>query len=34
MSTPISECLYCSHLPILDELMIKIADLQVFQLFL
>jgi len=34
MSTPISECLYCSHLPILDELMIKIADLQVSQLFL
>ena len=34
MSTPISECLYCSHLPILDELMIKIVDLQVSQLFL
>lgn len=34
MPTPVSECLYCSHLPILDELMIKIADLQVSQLFL
>ncbi|OJX91186.1 MAG: HIT family protein [Paludibacter sp. 47-17] len=34
MITPVSECLYCSHLPILDELMIKIADLQVSQLFL
>lgn len=34
MPTPISECLYCSNLPILHELMIKIADLQVSQLFL
>ncbi len=34
MPTPVSECLYCSHLPVLDELMIKIADLQVSQLFL
>ena len=34
MITPISECLYCSKLPVLDELMIKIADLQVSQLFL
>ena len=34
MITPVSECLYCSHLPVLDELMIKIADLQVSQLFL
>ncbi len=34
MLTPISECLYCSHLPVLDTLMIKIADLQVSQLYL
>lgn len=34
MKTPASACLYCSHLPVLDELMIKIADLQVSQLFL
>lgn len=34
MITPISDCLYCSHLPILDELMIKICDLEVSQLFL
>lgn len=34
MKTPASECLYCSHLPVLDELMIKIADLEVSQLFL
>jgi diadenosine tetraphosphate (Ap4A) HIT family hydrolase len=34
MPTPVSECLYCSNLPILHELMIKIADLQVSQLFL
>lgn len=34
MKSPVSECLYCSHLPVLDELMIKIADLGVSQLFL
>lgn len=34
MSTPITECLYCSHLPILDELMIKITNLQVSELYL
>lgn len=34
MPTPASECLYCQKLPILDELMIKIADLEVSQLFL
>lgn len=34
MTTPVSECLYCQHLPLLDELMIKIADLEVSQLFL
>lgn len=34
MATPVSECLYCQHLPLLDELMIKIADLKVSQLFL
>lgn len=34
MATPISECLYCQKLPILDELMIKICDLEVSQLFL
>jgi diadenosine tetraphosphate (Ap4A) HIT family hydrolase len=34
MPTPVSECLYCSHLPVLDELMIKIADLEVSQLYL
>jgi diadenosine tetraphosphate (Ap4A) HIT family hydrolase len=34
MITPVSECLYCSKLPVLDELMIKITDLQVSQLFL
>lgn len=27
-------CLYCQHLPVLDELMIKICDLGVSQLFL
>ncbi|MCR5299168.1 MAG: HIT family protein [Paludibacteraceae bacterium] len=32
--SPKSECLYCQHLPVLDELMIKIADLGVSQLFL
>ncbi len=34
MPTPVSECLYCQHLPLLDELMIKIGDLEVSQLFL
>ncbi len=34
MVSPVSECLYCQHLPILDELMIKICDLEVSQLFL
>ena len=34
MATPISECLYCQKLPVLDELMIKICDLGVSQLFL
>ena len=34
MASPKSECLYCQHLPVLDELMIKIADLEVSQLFL
>ncbi len=34
MASPASECLYCQHLPILDELMIKICDLEVSQLFL
>lgn len=34
MTSPISECLYCQHLPVLDELMIKIGDLEVSQLFL
>lgn len=34
MVSPISECLYCQKLPILDELMIKICDLEVSQLFL
>lgn len=34
MATPISECLYCQKLPILDDLMIKICNLEVSQLFL
>ena len=34
MASPKSECLYCQHLPVLDELMIKIVDLEVSQLFL
>ncbi len=34
MPTPASECLYCQKLPLLDELMIKIVDLEVSQLFL
>lgn len=34
MASPVSECLYCQKLPILDELMIKIADLEVSELFL
>ncbi|MDR1699030.1 MAG: HIT family protein, partial [Prevotellaceae bacterium] len=34
MSSPVSECLYCQKLPVLDELMIKIADLDVSQVFL
>ena len=34
MASPKSEGLYCQHLPVLDELMIKIADLEVSQLFL
>lgn len=34
MASPASECLYCQNLPILSELMIKIADLEVSQLFL
>ncbi len=34
MASPVSECLYCSKLPVLDELMIKICDLGVSQVFL
>lgn len=34
MPSPITECLYCQQLPMLDELMIKIADLEISQLFL
>jgi diadenosine tetraphosphate (Ap4A) HIT family hydrolase len=34
MPSPVSECLYCQKLPVLDELMIKIADLEVSELFL
>ncbi|MFV0366193.1 MAG: HIT family protein [Mangrovibacterium sp.] len=34
MASPVSECLYCQKLPVLDELMIKICDLEVSQLFL
>lgn len=34
MPTPVSECLYCSKLPILDELIIKITDLKVSELYL
>lgn len=34
MPSPASECLYCQKLPVLDELMIKIADLEVSELFL
>ncbi|MFV0290346.1 MAG: HIT family protein [Mangrovibacterium sp.] len=34
MVSPASTCLYCQKLPVLDELMIKICDLEVSQLFL
>jgi len=34
MPTPVSECLYCSKLPVLNELMIKITDLKVSELYL
>lgn len=34
MGSPASECLYCQKLPVLDELMIKIGDLEVSQVFL
>lgn len=34
MPTPVSECLYCSQLPVLNDLMLKICDLKVSQLFL
>jgi len=34
MPTPVSECLYCSKLPVLDELMIKITNLAVSELYL
>jgi diadenosine tetraphosphate (Ap4A) HIT family hydrolase len=34
MPSPISECLYCQESPVLFELMIKICDLDVSQLFL
>jgi ATP adenylyltransferase len=34
MPTPITECLYCQELPGLDDLMIKICDLKISQLFL
>ncbi|WP_243345499.1 HIT family protein [Parabacteroides sp. FAFU027] len=34
MPTPVSECLYCQKLPVLDELMIKIAELEVSEIFL
>ena len=33
MVSPVSECLYCQHLPALDELMIKICDLGVNKAF-
>ncbi len=34
MISPIEDCLYCQKLPVLDELMIKICDLSVSELFL
>ena len=34
MPSPVSECLYCQKTETLDQLMIKIADLKVSQLFL
>jgi diadenosine tetraphosphate (Ap4A) HIT family hydrolase len=34
MSTPVSECLYCQNNETLHNLMIKICDLEVSQLFL
>lgn len=34
MASPVSECLYCQKLPVLDELMIKICDLEVSEVFL
>jgi diadenosine tetraphosphate (Ap4A) HIT family hydrolase len=34
MATPVSECLYCQNNETLNELMIKICDLNVSQLFL
>jgi diadenosine tetraphosphate (Ap4A) HIT family hydrolase len=34
MPTPVSECLYCQNNETLDNLMIKICDLEVSQLFL
>ena len=34
MPTPISECLYCQNNDTLNQLMIKICDLEVSQLFL
>jgi ATP adenylyltransferase len=34
MPTPVSECMYCQKSQTLDDLMIKICDLEVSQLFL
>ena len=34
MISPVSECLYCQKLPILEDLMLKITDLEVSELFL
>jgi ATP adenylyltransferase len=34
MPSPVSECLYCQNKDTLDQLMIKICDLKVSQLFL
>ena len=34
MKTPISECLYCQNNELLHQLMIKVCDLEVSQLFL
>lgn len=34
MISPVSECMYCQKLPVLKELMIKICNLKVSELFL